>query len=217
MIILLILLCILIIAGTIIFHIRQQSQQATRRRYHRKLSIQRVEKEKVEINTDETWKLSKKDIQEQNQSVKNGPSDVKKIQDYFTLYIMAPKEYPYNGYELLQALLANGLRYGKRNIFHRHETKAGHAHILFSVASVSKPGTFELSKIGNFFCPGLVLFMILNQVQNPMHSFNILLETARQLIEDLGGGIVWDEERRLLTMDTISQLRARIHCFEESQ
>lgn len=129
---------------------------------------------------------------------------------------MAPPEYHYNGYELLQSLLANGLRYGKHNIFHRHETKTGRGHSLFSLASVNKPGIFDLFKMGSFSCPGLVLFMLLKRTIDPMAAFDVMLETAHQLSEDLGGE-VWDENRRTLNIDKVAQIRARIRRFEESQ
>lgn len=136
--------------------------------------------------------------------------------EYITLHVIAPREYPYSGYELLQALLANGLRYGDKNIFHRHETKTGRGQVLFSLASANKPGTFELTKMGNFTCPGLTLFMVLKREVDPMLAFDTLLETARQLTEDLGGEI-WDERHQLLNMDKVAELRAKIRRFEESQ
>lgn len=132
------------------------------------------------------------------------------------LYLMAPEEHDYNGYELLQALLASGLRYGEKGIFHRHEMKTGRGHVLFSLASVNKPGTFELSKMGSFSCPGLVLFLLLKRVLDPMMAFDSMLETARQLSEDLGGE-VWDQDRKLLNMDKVAQIRIRIRRFEESR
>ena len=143
-------------------------------------------------------------------------ADMDEVLEIITLYLMAPPEYRYNGYELFQALLASGLRYGERNIFHRHEIKTGHAYSLFSLASVNKPGIFELSKIGSFSCPGLVLFMLLKSIPDPMAAFDAMLETAYQLSEDLGGEI-WDENHYILNMDKVAQIRARICRFEESK
>nr|WP_304985336.1 cell division protein ZipA C-terminal FtsZ-binding domain-containing protein [Coxiella-like endosymbiont] len=64
------------------------------------------------------------------------------------------------------------MRYGEKNIFYRHEMKTGRGQILFNLASVNKPGTFELSKMGSFSCPGLVLFLLLKRVPNPMTAFD---------------------------------------------
>lgn len=43
------------------------------------------------------------------------------------------------------------------NIFHRYQQLSGNGPVLFSLASATKPGTFELSKIGGYACAGLTL------------------------------------------------------------
>lgn len=128
------------------------------------------------------------------------------------LHVMASKDAPYMGYELLQAILGNGLRYGKHNIFHRHETKTGRGRILFSLATVNKPGIFELAKMGSFSCPGLTLFMVINRQRDPMLAFDSLLETAKQLVDDLGGEIR-DQTNQPLNMDKVAQLRSEIKSY----
>lgn len=121
------------------------------------------------------------------------------------LYLMAPENQPYNGYELLQALLSAGLRYGKMQIFHRHEQKTGRGDVLFSLASATSPGTFELPKMGGFSCAGLVLFFETAKVKNAKKAFEVMIDTANQLAEDLGGDIL-DEERELLSDDKIAEI-----------
>lgn len=113
------------------------------------------------------------------------------------LYLMAPANQPYNGYELLQALLSAGLRYGKMQIFHRHEQKTGRGDVLFSLASATSPGTFELPKMGAFSCTGLVLFFEAAKVKDPKKAFEIMIDTASQLAEDLGGDILDDAHQEL--------------------
>src|SRR3990167_8421413 len=202
------LLLVLLLVSFLTVRLRKRDQQATRKRHPREpylerppvvtQAITRVKNQKNNplnnINTDDALGLSV---------------------EYIKINVMAPKNSPYNGYELLQALLANGLRFGAMNIFHRHETKTGRGSILFSVASVNEPGTFELSKMGSFSCPGLTFFMILKNVPDVMEAFDTLLETTRQLAEDLGGE-VWDEALRPLNMDTIAKMRARIKALKEN-
>jgi len=124
------------------------------------------------------------------------------------MHVMAPKNCPYRGYELLQALLANGLRYGKMNIFHRHENKSSQGAVLFSLASVNQPGTFELPKMGSFSCPGLTLFLLVETLRDPVQAFDIMLETANQLKEDLGG-VLWNADRENMS-------DAQIFVFRET-
>jgi cell division protein ZipA len=121
------------------------------------------------------------------------------------LYLMAPENQPYNGYELLQALLSAGLRYGKMQIFHRHEQKTGRGDILFSLASATSPGTFELPKMGGFSCTGLVLFFETAKVKDAKKAFEVMIDTVNQLAEDLGGDIL-DEAREPLCDDKIAEI-----------
>lgn len=138
-----------------------------------------------------------------------------------SLMLMANPEKPYAGYELLQGLLSSGLRYGKMNIFHRYQQqslsqgKVTTAKVLFSLASVVKPGTFEMPKMGAFSTPGLFLFLQVGEQADPFTAFELMLETARQLVDDLGGEI-WDDQRQLLTEETITQLRRRLADYEQA-
>lgn len=132
------------------------------------------------------------------------------------LYLMAPEGAGYGGYELLQALLAAGMRYGKKHIFNRHEHKDGRGEILFHCASAVEPGTFDLTKIGAFSCKGLSFFFSASLVSDPMSTFDCLLETIDQLVEDLGGQVL-DEKRALFTKDRMVKYRQQIRQFETSK
>jgi cell division protein ZipA len=136
------------------------------------------------------------------------------------LHVMAPLGAEYSGYGLLQSLLSNGLRYGDMKIFHRYQNASGHGLILFSLASVQKPGTFELSEMGHYACPGLILFMHFPKSFEggpPLHTiFDTMWETAQQLCDDLGGEI-WDEERHLITEEKIENIRTRLIRIEQNE
>jgi len=134
---------------------------------------------------------------------------------HLVLHIAASNERPFSGYELLQALLAAGLRYGKMNIFHRHEHKTGRGEVLFSVASTVAPGTFDLPKMGGFSTPGLTLFCSVAKVKEPMKVYELMLSTAAQLAEDLGGRVL-NDKRELLTKEHIVSTSKLIRQFEES-
>lgn len=144
------------------------------------------------------------------------PVEKPKIPTTIAIHLMAPAGQPYMGYELLQALLATGLRYGERNIFHRHEHKSGAGRVLFHLASANSPGTFELTKMGSFSCPGLSFFMQLNDKTDNLAAFEIMMDTANELVNDLGGEL-WDEQRKSLTMDKITEYRLRIRAYQEAK
>lgn len=209
---------VILLGGFIVLRLKRQNRQATHRRRHREPQIhhQMSEEPSDEMDADDALGLHQvpslaPEGTEPAEEVKTPKAETQ----YITLHVMAPNEYSYGGYELLQALLANGLRYGDMHIFHRHEKKTGRGRVLFSLASVNKPGTFELSKMGSFSCPGLTLFMPLKD-PDPMGAFDMMLEIARQLVEDLGGAI-WDDQRDMLNMDKVAQIRSSIKHFEENQ
>lgn len=118
------------------------------------------------------------------------------------------KEGEFVGYELLQALLSNGLRFGKMKIFHREG--------LFSLASMIKPGTFDMQKMGSFSTRGLTLFAVLNDVDDPLKAFDSMLETAYALMEDLGGELL-NAQREPLDNAEISKMRKQVKAFIENQ
>lgn len=136
--------------------------------------------------------------------------------DLITLLLRARPEHPYSGYELLQALLSAGLRFGKMDIFHRYEQSNSSGRVLFSLASAVEPGTFEIPKMGGFSCPGLMLFMRVSTQKDLSGAFELLLETAKQLTDDLGGEI-WDDQRQLLTEEKIVAWRSKINIYEQSR
>jgi len=116
---------------------------------------------------------------------------------------------PYMGYELLQVILETGFRFGKMNLFHRHQNTNGEGPVLFSLASATKEGTFELNSMGGVSCPGVILFMHLGNKKKLMQIFDLMLDVARQFVEDLGGEIL-DEKQRPLDATVINNWRQKI-------
>lgn len=138
--------------------------------------------------------------------------------NYIAVRLMAAKGSAYVGYELMQALLSAGLRYGSRNIFHYYEEDETDEKILFSLASAVEPGTFELSQMGSITCPGLTLFMEYsnNNQTNPLNILTLMLDTARQLCEDLGGQLLNDNLKPLTEHD-VKKWRLQFESHEQQK
>ncbi len=151
-----------------------------------------------------------------NTTDKPVPKKTSSAEEIIYLMLIAKPNKPYCGYELLQSLLATGLRFGAMDIFHRHEDVNGKGKILFSVASASEPGTFEINKMGAFSGKGLTMFLRLSSNKDLMQAFDTMLETAKQLIEDLNGDIM-DDERNILSPEKIEKIRDKIVNFEQKQ
>ncbi len=131
-------------------------------------------------------------------------------------HIMAEKGQYFRGYELLQAILSVHMRYGQHHIFHRYQQKTGEGLILFSLASVLKPGLFDLSKMGAFSTPGLSLFFSVMKVDDPIAVYELMLQTVGELVEDLGGCVL-DEQHQLLTPATVMYQRRLLREYITSQ
>ncbi len=134
------------------------------------------------------------------------------LNDYIILQLMAPKQRPYRGYELIQTLSSAGFHYGKMNIFHYYADPIEKQEHLFSLASAIEPGTFDLDHIGEINCPGLCLFMSIRKVNAARSTFELMLETAQILVQDLGGTLC-DKQLRPLTTDDLSLYYSQLHSY----
>jgi cell division protein ZipA len=130
------------------------------------------------------------------------------------LYLMARPGQKFIGYELLQALLAAGLRFGDMSIFHRYQQPTGQGLTLFSLASATEPGTFDMNKMGAFACQGLTLFMNLTGPEHNLAALETLLNTTQQLADDLQG-VIMDDRRVTLSPERVIQFQALVQKHME--
>ena len=138
------------------------------------------------------------------------------IDDFIIVHVMSKSEQGFNGADLLQILLACDLRFGKRNIFHRHEQKNGTGPVQFSMANMVEPGVFDLNTIETFQTPGVSFFLTLPGPQDPLKAFDYMVETANCVIKNLNGEMK-DEARSAVTAQTLAHYRQRVQEFERRQ
>jgi cell division protein ZipA len=134
--------------------------------------------------------------------------------EWIILKLVALKEKPYQGYEMVQTLLAEGLRFGQMNIFHRHDKNNENLPILFSLAQITKPGTFDLSNIGTLECLGFTLFFSVKRVGNPISVLDLMIETANNIADELGGK-VYTQSHQLLTNEQLQRLYCNVKLLQE--
>jgi cell division protein ZipA len=121
---------------------------------------------------------------------------------------MAPQRV--EGAKLLESLLAEFLQHGKYSIFHRLHTDGS---IVFSVASMVEPGTFDLDKMSEAHFPGITMFTQLPGPMPGMHALNEMIACARRLQANLGGTLQ-DERGVPLTVHRIERMRQEVREFE---
>jgi len=115
------------------------------------------------------------------------PVTHKQQDDLLILSVIAKQNDHFASYDLLQAISSVGMQFGAMNIFHYYQQTPEKKYTLFSLASATSPGDFDLDKIGDFSCSGLFLFLRLNSVPNPSYAFKLMLAAAEQLADDLDG------------------------------
>jgi len=108
--------------------------------------------------------------------------------ELLVLSVMAKDGQNFGSYDLLQVISAAGLKFGEMNIFHYYADNK----TLFSLVSAKAPGDFNLDKMGDFSCPGLMLFMHLKSTPNQRETFYLMLSAAEHLADDLDGELCAD-------------------------
>ena len=121
---------------------------------------------------------------------------------------------PVQGAVLLQMMTELGCKFGELGIFHRYENTAGTGPMIFSVANMFNPGTFDLDNMENFETDGVAFFMALPMKFDGQQAFNMMLNAAKKLATEIPQGQVLDGQRQLLTRQSIHEARQRIREFE---
>lgn len=121
------------------------------------------------------------------------------------IFLVAKESRHFAGYELLQTILAAGLRFGEDNLFYRHQFSNGQGPVFCGLAAATPTGVFDMQNIGAFSVRGLCLFMHI--AHNPgidSERFTVMLETAKQLAEGLDATLL-DDKRQPLTKEVIAR------------
>jgi cell division protein ZipA len=129
-------------------------------------------------------------------------------QEVLVIHLVANKGAMVNGADLLAAAVDSGLRYGEMKIFHRHLNSDGSGPILFSMANLVNPGTFDLNTMNSIDTPGVTFFMALDDVEDTVSGFDNMLNTVDKLTQSLPLNIM-DETRSSMTRQTIDHYRQR--------
>jgi cell division protein ZipA len=129
------------------------------------------------------------------------------------LHVVARDEGGFAGNDILQVLLALELRFGEMNFFHRHEQAAGRGAIEFSVANMMQPGVFDIDAMGDFTTSGLIFFLTLPGPKDMMAAFDLMVETAQSVANNLEGDLL-DDTRSATTRQTLEHMRQRIRDLE---
>ena len=148
------------------------------------------------------------ELTEQAQPQKSAEKPNTQPEEVLVIHLMANKGEKVAGQQLLDAVLSAGLRYGAMKIFHRHLSDDGSGPVLFSMANLVNPGTFDLNTMSDLEVPGVTLFMALDDIEDPVDALNIMIEAVDSIVGDLKLNVM-DESRSSMTRNTIDHYRQR--------
>lgn len=137
-------------------------------------------------------------------------------EEVIVINVMAPEGTYFEGAALLEVLTAQNLRFGDMDIFHRHAEDDGSGEVLFSLANIVKPGTFDLGSMDEFATPGVSLFLMLPLKGDSVAAFGLMARTVKAIASALGGEIK-DENRSVMTQQTFEHCRQRVLEFERKR
>ncbi len=125
---------------------------------------------------------------------------------FIALTVIPKHSAQFTGIALQATLSKHHFRYGAQKLYHRHYQDNPSQGILYSVASIANPGFFDQATITQQSFPGLLVYMLLDEVEDPVLSFEKMLTCARQLSASLQAEVC-DAKRQPITTTTIQNLR----------
>jgi cell division protein ZipA len=143
------------------------------------------------------------------------PQAPQKLPEKIVTIRFIPKAAEIGGEEAVLALREAGLEHGRYGIFHLHDRTKAH-EALFSVASLTEPGSFDLTKLASSPIAGMSFFMVLPGTGDPVERFDAMVQTARMLALTLDAelfddrGSSWSIQRERYVREEIIRYRHQL-------
>lgn len=168
----------------------------------------------LEADVEEREALNSEQVEAEQPIAENTVEETPKEpeQQVLIMNVQASNNTEFNGEELINCLEQHGMIFGEMEIFHRHADLAGTGKVLFSAANMFNPGSFPLATIHQFTTPGITFFMTLPCYGEAEQNFKLMLQTAQQVADQLGG-LVTDDNRNMMTPQRLDGYREKIKRF----
>jgi len=130
-----------------------------------------------------------------------------------SLYVAARAGEKLRGEDIVVAAEKTGLVFGHMNVFHRLVEGHPERGPIFSMASIMKPGSFEMASIREMETPAIAFFLTLPAPLTALDAWEKMLPTVQRMGELLDG-VVLDDSRNALGRQRIAHIRDELRAYD---
>ncbi len=131
--------------------------------------------------------------------------------DLISLYLISRSGELIGGDIINSSAYANGLTFGDMNIYHRLDE---FEQPLYSMANMMKPGSFDADTMHQLKTRGLVMFIQLARLKNPVEALHDMLRCAYRMAEMIDAQLC-NQQREPLTEQDANAYRELAARFDE--
>lgn len=130
-----------------------------------------------------------------------------------SLYVAARAGQVLRGEDIVVAAEKTGMVFGHMGIFHRLVEGRPEAGPVFSMASILKPGNFDMATIGQMETPAVAFFLTLPAPMPALDAWEKMEPTVQRMAELLDA-IVLDDSRNALGRQRIAHIRDELRAYD---
>ncbi|MCL7713954.1 cell division protein ZipA [Stenotrophomonas mori] len=130
-----------------------------------------------------------------------------------SLYVAARAGLSLRGEDIVVAAEKTGLVFGYMNVFHRLVEGYPERGPIFSMASIMKPGSFDMANIRKMETPAIAFFLTLPAPMTALDAWEKMLPTVQRMAELLDG-VVLDDSRNALGRQRIAHIRDELRAYD---
>ncbi len=130
-----------------------------------------------------------------------------------SLFVAARAGEKLRGEDIVVAAEKTGLVFGHMNVFHRLVEGHPERGPIFSMASIMKPGSFDMATIREMETPAIAFFLTLPAPLTALDAWEKMLPTVQRMGELLDG-VVLDDSRNALGRQRIAHIRDELRAYD---
>ncbi|MBB5862453.1 cell division protein ZipA [Xanthomonas sp. 3058] len=166
--------------------------------------------ERTESATQSELNLDDQDATGGNDVGKRPNQDFDKI---VSLFVAAKAGQVLRGEDVVVAAEKTGLVFGHMNVFHRLVEGYPERGPIFSMASILKPGSFDMANIREMQTPAIAFFLTLPAPMTALDAWEKMLPTVQRMAELLDG-VVLDDSRNALGRQRVAHIRDELRAYD---